>query len=141
MYEKKVILTRFLHHFLQKMHIRQKYQTTGTTQQQLKTIVVLGVSHAKGANGANGLSRKMKWMGQFLNFFWFSWDAWDKWDKNGKFLFNLTKLHLAVSQSLLAQELLGCAWGWWGATLKIEWMRDCFATPAEWKLKRYALKL
>ena len=28
-----------------------------------------------------------------------------------------------------------------GATLKIEWTRDCFATPAEWKLKRYALKL
>ena len=69
MYEKKVILTRFLHHFLQKMHIRQKYQTTGTTQQQLKTIVVLALSHAKGANGANGLSRKIKWMGQFLNFF------------------------------------------------------------------------
>jgi hypothetical protein len=38
--------------------------------------------------------------------FWFSWDVWDKWDKNGKFLFNLTKLHLSVSQSLLAQELL-----------------------------------
>ena len=110
MYEKKVILTRFLHHFLQKMHIRQKYQTTGTTQQQLKTIVVLGVSHAKGANGAKGLSRKIKWMGQFLKkFFWVSWDAWDKWDKNGKFLFNLTKLHLAVSQSLLKQELLGYA--------------------------------
>ena len=110
MYEKNVILTRFLHHFLQKMHIRQKYQTTGTTQQQLKTIVVLALSHAKGANGAKGLSRKIKWMGQFLkNFFWVSWDAWDKWDKKGKFLFNLTKLHLAVSQSLLAQELLGGA--------------------------------
>ena len=107
MYEKKVILTRFLHHFLQKMHIRQKYQTTGTTQQQLKTIVVLALSHAKGANGANGLSRKIKLMGQFLKkFFWVSWDAWDKWDKKGKFLFNLTKLHLAVSQSLLAQEFL-----------------------------------
>ena len=110
MYEKKVILTRFLHHFLQKMHIRQKYQTTGTTQQQLKTIVVLALSHAKGANGAKGLSRKIKWMGQFLKiFFGVSWDTWDKWDKKGKFLFNLTKLHLAVSQSLLAQELLGYA--------------------------------
>ena len=107
MYEKKVILTRFLHHFLQKMHIRQKYQTTGTTQQQLKTIVVLGASHAK---EAKGLSRKIKWMGQFLKiFFGVSWDTWDKWDKKGKFLFNLTKLHLAVSQSLLAQELLGYA--------------------------------
>ena len=57
MYEKKVILTRFLHHFLQKMHIRQKYQTTGTTQQQLRTIVVLALSHAKGAKGAKGRKR------------------------------------------------------------------------------------
>ena len=43
--------------------------------------------------------------------FWFSWDVWDKWDKNGKILFNLTKLHLTVPQSLLTQEKLGCAWG------------------------------
>ena len=28
------------------------------------------------------------------------------WDKNGKFLFNLTKLHLTVSKSLLTQEYL-----------------------------------
>jgi hypothetical protein len=47
----------------------------------------------------------------FEKYFWFSWDDWDKWDKNGKFLFNLTKLHLTVSKSLLAQEKLGCAWG------------------------------
>ena len=38
--------------------------------------------------------------------FWFSWDVWDKWDKNGKILFNLTKLHLTVSKSLLTQEFL-----------------------------------
>ena len=27
------------------------------------------------------------------------------WDKNGKILFNLTKLHLTVSKSLLKQEV------------------------------------
>ncbi len=36
--------------------------------------------------------------------FWFSWDVWDKWDKNGKILFNLTKLQLALLQNLLTQE-------------------------------------
>ena len=36
--------------------------------------------------------------------FWFSWDDWDKWDKNGNILFNLAKLHLTVSKSLLTQE-------------------------------------
>ena len=51
-------------------------------------------------------------MGQFLKKnFWFSWNDWDKWDKNGKILFNLTKLQLSLSQSLLTQEKLGCAWG------------------------------
>ena len=35
---------------------------------------------------------------------WRFWDKWDKWDKNGKILFNLTKLQLSLSQSLLTQE-------------------------------------
>ena len=53
-----------------------------------------------------GILGKMEKWDTFENKFWVSWDDWDKWDKNGKFLFNLTKLHLTVSQSLLAQEFL-----------------------------------
>ena len=33
-------------------------------------------------------------------------DKWDKWDKNGKIIFNLTKLQLSLSKSLLTQEYL-----------------------------------
>ena len=51
-------------------------------------------------------------------------DIW--WDKNGNILFNLTKLQLSLSQSLLAQEFLNmelvesvCREAGWALCLKL----------------------
>ena len=47
-----------------------------------------------------------------------------------KILINLTKLHLTVSQSQLAQEYLGCAWGGVGRfALK---NAQCIVHNAQW---------
>ena len=53
-----------------------------------------------------GILGERRESGTVLKKNWFSWDDWDKWDKNGNILFNLAKLHLTVSKSLLTQEFL-----------------------------------